>query len=297
MLDSYKLIFLAKPAIDSSRNPPEAHVIQGRPYTIHCPASGHPLPTIRWFKDKLPADPQKDPTIRILNGGQALEILKADVMHKGLWTCEAENDAGNSEIDVRLDVWTLPKAAVRPGKEGAVRPLGTSVTLFCDPSGNPSPIVTWKFEGRVLIHSPDGTQISEGNKRLDIPNLKLEDAGEYTCSVKNEVGTDEASIIVDILVPSKIEREGVQLNQRLPTGQTLTLFCDVKGKPLPKLTWYMNDIIIDDKFKNIKIGEGGEYIEVSNVGLADKGIYKCVASNAAGNDTIDYKVDVDREFI
>ena len=144
-------------------------------------------------------DVAKDPKLRLIDNGQALEILSTEPGHKGLWTCQAENDAGDSEIDVRLDIWTPPKASVRPGKEGATRPLGTSVTIFCDTAGNPSPSVTWQFENRVILHSPDGTQISEGNKRLDIPVLSLEDSGNYTCFAKNEVGVAEASIVVDIL--------------------------------------------------------------------------------------------------
>uniref|UniRef100_A0A7E4UTJ4 Hemicentin-1 n=1 Tax=Panagrellus redivivus TaxID=6233 RepID=A0A7E4UTJ4_PANRE len=287
---------LSKPTIDPSRAAPEAHVIQGRPYTINCPVSGHPFPAITWFKERVPVDPAADPTVRVIDKGQKLEILSASPGHKGLWTCAAENDAGDTELNVRLDVWTPPAVTVKPGKEGAIRPLGTSITLFCEAAGNPAPIVHWQFEGRVLIHSPEGTQLSDGNARLDIPVLKLEDAGGYTCSAKNEVGTDEATIVVDILVPSKIDRDGVALNQRLPAGQTLTLFCDVKGKPLPKISWYANDTLIDAAAsERIKIGTGGEYIEITNIALVDHGIYRCLAENAAGNDTLDYKVEVDQK--
>uniref|UniRef100_A0A914YHU1 Ig-like domain-containing protein n=1 Tax=Panagrolaimus superbus TaxID=310955 RepID=A0A914YHU1_9BILA len=172
---------MSKPTIDNSRNSPEAHVIQGRPFTFHCPVNGYPVPKISWLKDHKIVAVEKHSDLRLIDNGQGLEILSTQPIHKGLWTCQAENDAGDSEINVRLDVWTGPKASVRAGKDGVTRPLGTSVTLFCDTTGNPTPIVTWTFEDRVLLHSPNGTQISEGNKRLDIPVLKLEDSGNYTC--------------------------------------------------------------------------------------------------------------------
>ena len=35
--------------------------------------------------------------------------------------------------------------------------------------------------------------------RLDIPSLERTDVGEYTCIAENEVGTGEASILVDVL--------------------------------------------------------------------------------------------------
>lgn len=96
-------------------------------------------------------------------------------------------------------------------------------------------------------------------------------------------------------VPPGIERDGVDLNPRIPTGKPLRLSCDVKGKPPPAVKWYINDTLVDESFENVVLGP--DWIEVFNVSLADKGIYKCAAENAAGSDEVAFKVDVNRKVL
>ncbi|KAH7697768.1 Protein HIM-4 d, partial [Aphelenchoides avenae] len=223
--------------------------------------------------------------------GQGLEISAATAEDSGVWNCVAENDAGTHEIEIVLDVWAEPHAYVH-APEGSSKPLGGSVTLFCNATGNPTPALSWSYGGRQIVPSPDGIRITPKGNRLDIPRLELSDAGEYTCVAKNEVSRAEASIIVEVLVPPGIERDGIDLNPRIPTGKPLRLSCDVKGKPPPAVRWYINDTLVDESFENVVLGP--DWIEVFNVSLADKGIYKCAAENAAGSDEVAFKVDVNQ---
>ncbi len=52
------------------------------------------------------------------------------------------------------------------------------------------------------------------------------------------------------------------MNPRLPTGQTLTLMCDVSGKPFPKLVWYRDDISIETTSDKIVLGPDSRYVQV-----------------------------------
>lgn len=42
----------------------------GKPITLWCSATGHPYPTIRWYKDGKEETSNTDNGIRILEGGQ-----------------------------------------------------------------------------------------------------------------------------------------------------------------------------------------------------------------------------------
>lgn len=52
-----------------------------------------------------------------------------------------------------------PSVKVRAQDE-PVRPLGSTVTLLCESSGNPPPTLSWSKEGQLIMSSADGVRIS-----------------------------------------------------------------------------------------------------------------------------------------
>ncbi|KAK3576947.1 hypothetical protein CHS0354_017622 [Potamilus streckersoni] len=70
-------------------------------------------------------------------------------------------------------------------------------------------------------------------------------------------------------------------------GTTVKFECKVLGFPIPTLTWYKNDEVIDNDNK-IQI-EGTEYgnycITINDVTKRDEGTYKCRAANTEGSST------------
>jgi hypothetical protein len=150
---------------------------------------------------------------------------------------------------------------------------------------------------------------------LEIPRLRSEDTGDYYCIAQNEVGAASDFVSIEILgksintinfpsinryrahcsVPPTISRETVELNPRLPLGRSLTLFCDVSAKPSPEMRWFLNGTPIDAESSQaanhlLVFGEGHRFLQIQNISLAQRGSYRCEASNAAGKDSIEYRV-------
>lgn len=48
---------------------------------------------------------------------------------------------------------------------------------------------------------------------------------------------------------------------RKNTGRTLTLFCDVTGKPPPLIKWYVNNTLLESN-ENVLIADNGQFIQV-----------------------------------
>lgn len=65
-------------------------------------------------------------------------------------------------------------------------------------------------------------------------------------------------------MPPLISRDGVELNPRLPTGRTLTLFCDAAGKPPPLIKWFVNNTELESA-ENVLIAENGQFIQVKKI--------------------------------
>ena len=65
---------------------------------------------------------------------------------------------------------------------------GHNVTLMCNVSGFPPPIVSWM--------TPDSQRVS--GYKLEVTNINRSQAGEYKCEASNECGnaTEAANIIV-----------------------------------------------------------------------------------------------------
>ncbi|KAK5983337.1 Immunoglobulin I-set domain protein [Trichostrongylus colubriformis] len=279
---------LAPPIIDASQSDNVTRVTIGRPVTLRCFARGHPSPNIVWKKDNLLV--KESDMIRISNGGQMLEIKESQTVHAGSWVCSAENDAGTNEFEILLDVWVPPTVQVRFDADAKV--LGESVQLVCEVSGNPPPSIEWSRGDQPIMNNTDDVYITNKGAYLTIAHLETHNAGNYTCIATNGAGNAESTVLVDILVPPSIDRDEVDMSLRLPAGQTATLYCNVSGNPEPAVKWYLNDSEILPSTYGIELGS--TFIKISNITLQDEGMYKCVAFNAAGNDTLLYTVGVVR---
>nr|XP_037870622.1 Down syndrome cell adhesion molecule-like protein Dscam2 isoform X35 [Bombyx mori] len=73
------------------------------------------------------------------------------------------------------------------------------VKLPCLAVGVPSPNIIWKVKGQLLDASERVRQLPEGS--LQIAGVAREDAGEYSCHVDNQFGTDTVTHTLSVLAP------------------------------------------------------------------------------------------------
>ena len=65
---------------------------------------------------------------------------------------------------------------------------GDNVTLICNVSGMPTPMVSWM--------TPDSQRVS--GYRLEVTNIDRSQAGEYACEVSNECGNATETATIDV---------------------------------------------------------------------------------------------------
>ncbi|KAJ0175513.1 hypothetical protein K1T71_008672 [Dendrolimus kikuchii] len=73
------------------------------------------------------------------------------------------------------------------------------VKLPCLAVGDPQPNILWKVKGHPLEPSERVRQLPEGS--LQIAGVAREDAGEYSCHVDNQFGTDTVTHTLSVLAP------------------------------------------------------------------------------------------------
>lgn len=135
----------------------------------------------------------------------------------------------------------------------------------------------------------------KSNGTLVIRNIQLHDHGQYICTAQNQHGVDR------MLVTLTVQSQRPQILQPRHRdvvaylGNSTSLDCQVKGIPSPNITWVLPDRTVlrtaaSSKQHVLLLPNGTLYIQ--STAYADRGIYKCIAINAAGTDVLSARIHV-----
>ncbi|KAI4895893.1 hypothetical protein NFI96_014982, partial [Prochilodus magdalenae] len=142
---------------------------------------------------------------------------------------------------------------------------GSSVTLTCSSDANPPvKIYTW-FKGSTSVGNGD---------TYNIPNIRSEDSGEYTCQSRNEHG-ERRSTAVQINVQYPPKNVSVSISGEIVEGSSVNLTCSSNGNPhVNNYTWFREG-------GASPVGSGRSYT-ITNITAEHTGLYYCVAQNEHG---------------
>ncbi|XP_055584616.1 cell adhesion molecule-related/down-regulated by oncogenes [Falco cherrug] len=179
--------------------------------TVHfwCDVRGSPAPTVTWLHNAAPV--RVSP--RHLLTGNGLQISNVTQEDSGLYQCIADNGVGFGESTGRLHVQPGSRPVIVSSPASITVIDGGDVTLSCNATGLPVPIIRWydsrglmtSHPSQVLHSKPQkppqavlGSAVAEptyfsvsqaGWSSLHVRNVTPERAGEYTCEAINEHGS------------------------------------------------------------------------------------------------------------
>ncbi|XP_042237807.1 Down syndrome cell adhesion molecule-like protein Dscam2 isoform X44 [Homarus americanus] len=151
-----------------------------------------------------------------------------------------------------------------------VKPLGTSVSLFCEAQGFPVPLVRWfKFSENGRKASVElGERVKQVGGTLIIREAKVDDSGKYLCVVNNSVGGESVETVLTVTAPLSAQVEPSV--QTVEFGRPATFTCTYRGNPVKSVTWLKDGEPINHKEAVLRI---------DSVGREDKGMYQCFVRN------------------
>ncbi|KAG8447614.1 hypothetical protein GDO86_014935 [Hymenochirus boettgeri] len=262
--------------IGSSNTPKQMTVTRDSQVTMKCLTTGKPAPSVTWLKDGYPLGSGKD---LILQGnGQQLTISRVQPSHSGHYVCVAVNAAGQTDIKYELLVQVPPEitnTAAAPHNISTT--LHGTLTITCEASGIPPPVITWYRNNGTLSPGPN-LHLQSGGRVLRLTHAQIQDGGHYTCLVTNAAGQVKKDFFVDILVPPSIDEEE-DVDLRVPEGQSVVLNCKVSGHPKPLITWLRDSQPLQSA-DDIQISPDGSELHIQTVNVFNAGHYTCLASNA-----------------
>ncbi|XP_060056373.1 hemicentin-2 isoform X2 [Erinaceus europaeus] len=249
----------------------------GQPLALSCQASGSPVPNIQWLQNGHPAELL--PGVQVDSRGGVLQIDHVELVHGGLFACQATNEAGTAGAEVELSVHELPSVVVIGG-ENITAPFLQPVTLQCAGTGVPPPSLSWWKDGVALA-------ASGGN--LQIEKVDLRDEGIYTCAATSLAGESRRDVALKVLVPPSIEPGLV--NKAVLENASVTLECLASGVPPPDVSWFKGRQPVSAR-KGVIVSADGRVLLIEQARISDAGSYRCVASNIAGSTELLYGLRV-----
>ncbi|XP_048746017.2 fibroblast growth factor receptor-like 1 isoform X2 [Ostrea edulis] len=293
-----------------------------------CPVAGDPFPFIEWKKDGESINELWEKH-KVLKDG-SLRIKDIEVENAGKYVCKATNGFGSISVNYTLVVHDEEKDVVSVDgtevyaksheedltKEGAppqftnpekmkkqkiTRPVNSSLRLRCKASGNPRPQITWVKDQHSLYQREGGRKPSW---TLRLPDLQQTDSGQYTCVIRNRLGSINFTYHIEVIdkIMSKPELLPPHpINTTVNIGETASLQCKINSEMQPHIQWLKrvddprfmsnNTIILSKQpfviLKASEIGSGsdGTYLNkfvIHHVTEADGGMYICLAANTMG---------------
>ena len=90
-----------------------------------------------------------------------------------------------------------------------------------------------------------------------------------------------------------VNRTDLQVKMTALVNDTLVVECPVSGVPQPQVVWLRNGEIIDPhRYLHMELRDGGRQLVITGVTVPDAAVYRCLATNPAGQDSQDYQLSV-----
>ncbi|KAG9331663.1 hypothetical protein JZ751_018462, partial [Albula glossodonta] len=201
---------------------------------------------------------------------------------------------------------------------------GQPVTFTCKVIGDPKPKIYWFKDGKQISKRSEHYRISrepDGTCSLHTAAASIDDDGNYTIMASNPEGRTSCTgrMMVQAVnqrgrsqrstpghIRSGDENENIQERHFRPhflqapgdlivqEGRLCRMDCKVSGLPTPDLIWQLNgQTIRPDSAHKMLVRENGVHsLIIEPVTSRDAGIYTCIASNRAGQNSFNLELIV-----
>lgn len=157
--------------------------------------------------------------------------------------------------------------------------VGEDVRLECVAFGYPVPNYNWTRKGAPL---PKGVIITNYNRVLVLPKVKVEDMGDYVCRATNDKVSIEGAVTVSVQATPVFT---IPLgDMHMDRGEDLLWTCEAFGIPDVNYQWLRNGQVLDPF--TLEPGDRERYETRENVLIIrkldperDQAMYQCKASN------------------
>ncbi|PFX11964.1 Tyrosine kinase receptor Cad96Ca [Stylophora pistillata] len=245
----------------------------------HCETNGQHIRHCRWTR--MPqfwhihhSETLATTNARFIEGLRGAEVIADNFLITGCGVTDLEVKASLEKNELS------PRILFSPVNQSVT--VGNPVNFTCRASGDPTPKVTWTFDGSKLPFGIYQTKF-EGDSFmesfLDLPPTTKEMGGTYKCIAENKANTTSSSATLQV---SEKPTSQIRPNPHpiLTPGYELKSTCLVNDATVT-ITWKKDGDPI--KVINMKLDEKTSELRIPKVVEKDSGEYSCEARNRLGN--------------
>ncbi|OCT94084.1 hypothetical protein XELAEV_18011748mg [Xenopus laevis] len=292
MLDVKKYTTNAKITASS---PQKTDVTYGSTLRLDCSAAGDPWPRILWrLPSKRVVDSffSFDSRIKTYSNGTLL-IYSVTEKDAGDYLCMARNKLGDDYVVLKVNVMMKPAKIQYKNEVDHKVMYGGDLKVDCIATGVPNPEISWSLPDGSMINNimqsdDSGSRTRRyvvfNNGTLYFNEVGMKEEGDYTCYAVNQIGQDEMRVSVKVVAEKANIKNKTYSILNVPYGDVVTVLCEAKGEPVPKITWLSpsNRPIpsVSDKYQIYRDGS----LLIQKAQRSDSGNYTCIAQNTGGED-------------
>nr|XP_020646674.1 neural cell adhesion molecule L1-like protein isoform X2 [Pogona vitticeps] len=269
---------------------PESGVYSvGGSFVLLCQAIGYPEPTIKWKKNGIPIKDIETKSSRAVFSTREISVTDLMLNDSAVYQCEATNKHGTILATANIDVLEIPPEILTPDGEGYVAVVGYPSHLYCQFFAVPPPDVSWTKDDSMKRLDADQ------NGTLEIRVTRKEDAGFYTCVVKNIAGRRGLTATLTVRDATKISviPKNPQVLKSHPVSLRCHSECDPHLKHDLKISWRKDgQELAKNDTEDGRIIIERDTLFIQNVELEDQGVYTCIGSTSLDSATDDSRITV-----
>uniref|UniRef100_A0A0N5BTT3 Hemicentin-1 n=1 Tax=Strongyloides papillosus TaxID=174720 RepID=A0A0N5BTT3_STREA len=253
-------------------------VMEKKKLKIECPVTGSPKPSISWLVNgQIMNAGENNRGVELSEDGEYLIINSAETYNDGIYVCASNNKAGSIDIEIKLEVLSLPKV----GEDEKIEiEKGKGYMLKClNESDNSGTTIHWVYPNSK--DAPPNVEEKFDGKRLYINGADKDLNNKITCFAKNKAGESRKNFDITVLEAPYIIKDKDEIIE-LTTKQSYILECKVVGNPEPVISWLKDGVLLN---------EYNPYLEI-NSNESGNHLYTCKAENKVGADYKDFSVKI-----
>nr|XP_056717941.1 matrix-remodeling-associated protein 5 [Euleptes europaea] len=276
-------------------SPQRTDLSYGSTLRLDCSASGDPWPRILWrlpSKRMVDSVHSLDSRIKVFGNG-TLFVHSITDKDAGDYLCVARNKIGDDYVVLKVNVMMKPAKIEHKNENNHKVLYGGDLKVDCVATGLPNPEISWSLPDgsmvNTLMQSDDSGSRAKryvvfNNGTLYFNEVGLREEGDYTCYAENQIGKDEMKVRVKVVAEPASIRNKTFTTINVPYGDVVSVGCEAKGEPAPKVTWLSPSNrpipLLSDKYQVYRDGT----LLIQKAQRSDSGNYTCIARNSAGED-------------
>ena len=217
-----------------------------------------PFDEVVWFKDGRPIE--EDAHIKFTQDGPKLKLTIKDAQpedHTGTYSVQVKN-VESDKVPVTVTK-KVPKFVKDLKANKTTLTEGEQLTFECELDMAPSN-VELLLNGEVLPNDRIKPEIKDKKIKFTLDNIKLDENGDYTVKVNNEVDSKPVSITVNADIPKFVKNLTINKKQ-FDLGETLNFECTL-NKPFDEVVWFKDGQPIEED-AHIKFTQDGPKLKLT----------------------------------